>query len=463
MRALTAVVAAVDGLVRELRATGLRISLSEHIDAARAVSEVGAADQEMLRSVLRTTLVKDPTHLGAFDLVFDLYFAEAATAVPVGDQQAGAEVHGMASLSDSRLREVLTAAIRDDDDHLLRRVVEVVVDRHAGFEPGRAVAGTLYRLRTLRAIDPEAIRTALRPAESGSPPTMTRLHRRTESERLDESLLRLERSVDAEVRRRLVADRGADDVARVSRRPLPEDVDFLRAASAEVDAVRAAIQPMAVKLASGLTAKRLRRARGVLDVRRTLRAALSTGGVAVHPAYRPRRRAKPRLVVLADISGSVATFAGFTLQLVYALRTEFADVRCFVFVDGIDEVTDVFAAAGDLGEVTRTLNERASGVLLDGQSDYGAVLESFRERFGAELTTRSTVLLLGDGRSNYREARPEALASIAARAGRVYWLNPEPRAAWDSGDSVIARYASHCDGVVECRSVRQLGGFVESL
>jgi uncharacterized protein with von Willebrand factor type A (vWA) domain len=179
---------------------------------------------------------------------------------------------------------------------------------------------------------------------------------------------------------------------------------------------------------------------------------------------RPRRPAKPRLVVLADISGSVATFAAFTLRLTHALRTEFASVRSFVFVDGVAEVTDVFAeAAGDLAAAARIINDRSAGVWLDGRSDYGNVLRTFRDRFSAGLSPRSTVLILGDARTNYHEPGADALAAIAARAGQLHWLNPEPRSSWDGGDSVIGRYTRHCTSVVECRTVRQLRGFVESL
>jgi uncharacterized protein with von Willebrand factor type A (vWA) domain len=445
----------VDGLVRELRATGIGVGLSEHLDASRALTEVDVFDRSALRAALRATLVKDVAQHATFDLVFDLYF---------GGQPERPDGPLIATLPDAELRAVLASAVRADDGLLLRQVVGLMVDRHARFEPGLPVAGTVYQLRTMRAIDPDALRAALldREVVEGRGPT-SRLDRRLAADRADEGVLRVQREVEAEIRRRLVADRGAEAVAKTLRRPLPEDVDFLQAAQRDADALRTVVQPLARKLAAGLATKRRDSSRGTLDFRRTIRRSLSTGGVPAEPVLRPRRPAKPRLVVLADISGSVATFAAFTLHLVHALRTEFAAVRLFVFVDGIDEVTDLFAGARDLGDAMRGVNERASGVWLDGRSDYGHVLESFRDRFAAGLSPRSTVLILGDARSNYHEPRTDALAAIAARAGHVYWLNPEPRAAWDSGDSVIGRYAPCCDRVVECRSIRQLRAFVESL
>ncbi|MFE2432766.1 VWA domain-containing protein [Streptomyces sp. NPDC059373] len=470
----------LDGLVRELRATGIPVALSEHVDAARSLAAVDVLDRETVRAALRTTLVKDSAHDATFDLVFDICFAvrpagdgeqhggpgSSAVAAGSADGVPGGVLSG---LPDDRLREVLVDAVRREDLGLIRLAVAGFVDRHAGFEAGRAVAGTLYQLRTMRAIGGDRVLASLvGDAEGGGAApedgaTAGALGRRLARERAEEDVRRVGREVEAEIRRRLVADRGAAAVARTLRQPLPEDLDFLRTARRDAAVLGETVQPLARKLAARLQTKRRRRSRGVLDFRRTIRASMSTGGVAAEPVFRPQRPAKPQLVVLADISGSVAAFASFTLQLAYALRTEFAAVRSFVFVDGVDEVTDVLAASDDILAATREINARASGVWLDGRSDYGHAFASFRELTAGQLSKRSTVLVLGDARSNYHEPHPEALAAIAAASAHVYWLNPEPRAAWDSGDSVIGRYTPWCDRVVECRSIRQLRAFVASL
>jgi uncharacterized protein with von Willebrand factor type A (vWA) domain len=185
--------------------------------------------------------------------------------------------------------------------------------------------------------------------------------------------------------------------------------------------------------------------------------------VPVRPVFRKPHPAKPELFVLADISGSVATFAAFTLQLMYALRSQFSRVRSFVFVDGVDEVTDVLQRAPDVVEAARHINATGSGVWLDGRSDYGRALESFRQQWGEQVRRRTTVIVLGDARTNYHDPCVAALKAVGERAGHVFWLNPEPRSAWNSGDSVIARYQPYCDAVHECRSIRQLRAFVEQL
>jgi uncharacterized protein with von Willebrand factor type A (vWA) domain len=168
-------------------------------------------------------------------------------------------------------------------------------------------------------------------------------------------------------------------------------------------------------------------------------------------------------MVVADISGSVSSFAVFTLQLMFALRSEFARVRSYVFVDGVDEVTDVLEQAADITEVTRRINSDGRGVWLDGRSDYGHALESFWERWGRQVKGRTSVIVLGDARTNYHDPAERIVQALGKRAARVYWLNPEPRAAWDSGDSVIGSYAAYCDGVYECRNIRQLKSFIEQL
>jgi uncharacterized protein len=335
------------------------------------------------------------------------------------------------------------------------------VDRHAAIEPGRPVAGTYYVFRTLRAVDPDRLLARL--VETPETPEEAGLLRRLQVEKYEAQLQRFRQAVEAEVRRRLVDDRGAAAVARTLRRPLPEDVDFLNSSREQIVAIRGVIEPLTRRLAGRLAAKRRHKRRGALDFRRTIRESLSTGGVPVQPIFRKPRPSKPELFVLADISGSVSTFAAFTLQLMFALRTQFSRVRSFVFVDGIDEVTDVLQHAPDVIDATRHINANGSGVWLDGRSDYGHALESFWDHWGEQVRSRTTVIVLGDARTNYHDPAEGVLKAVQAKAAHLFWLNPEPKAAWNSGDSVIARYQPFCDAVHECRNIRQLRHFVEEL
>jgi uncharacterized protein with von Willebrand factor type A (vWA) domain len=190
---------------------------------------------------------------------------------------------------------------------------------------------------------------------------------------------------------------------------------------------------------------------------------MSTGGVPVDIAYKKPHPPKPELIVLADISGSVSSFATFTLQLTFAIRSQFRSVRSFVFIDGIDEVTDIMQSSDNIAEAAARIDDEKKGFSLDGRSDYGSAFRSFVKRWGMQINSRSIVLILGDGRSNYRQPSEDMVEFMAKRAHRVFWLNPEREVSWGEGDSVIPKYAQYCSKIFECRNVRQLKEFIEEL
>ncbi|MDP9388827.1 MAG: VWA domain-containing protein, partial [Actinomycetota bacterium] len=357
------------------------------------------------------------------------------------------------------------AALRDGDQAALRDLARRAVARYAGMAPGRPMGGSYYLFRTLRALDLDgALARLLAGAGDGAGEAAgSALEERLARDEYEARLARLRHEVESEVRRLLVADRGPEALARTLRRPLPEDVDFMHASTDELAALRGALQPLARKLAVRLARRRRHHRRGGLDFRRTVRRSMSYGGVPAEPRFRRPHPAKPEILVLADISGSVAAFARFTLHLVYAISSEFARVRSFVFIDGVDEVTRFFDGADDIDEAVRRANAEADVVWVDGHSDYGHALEAFWARWGEEIGPRTTVILLGDARNNYHAAHAWVVAAMAGRARHVYWLNPEPRSYWDTGDSILGQYALHCDGTFECRNLTQLARFVEHL
>jgi uncharacterized protein with von Willebrand factor type A (vWA) domain len=292
---------------------------------------------------------------------------------------------------------------------------------------------------------------------------LTPLEERLARDEYESRLDRLRKEVEAEIRRRLVADRGAQAVAKTLRKPLPEDVDFMHASREEMLALRRAIHPLTRKLAVRLARKRRHGRKGALDFRNTVRHSLSYGGVPAEPKYRYPRPSKPEIFVIADISGSVAAFARFTLQLTHAISSQFSRVRSFVFIDGIDEVTRFFEGTEDITEAVHRVNTEADVIWVDGHSDYGHAFETFWERWGREVSPKTSVILLGDARNNYHASKSWVLKEVRRRARHVYWLDPEPRSYWDTGDSILSEYAAHCDGTFECRNLRQLEHFVQEL
>jgi uncharacterized protein with von Willebrand factor type A (vWA) domain len=222
------------------------------------------------------------------------------------------------------------------------------------------------------------------------------------------------------------------------------------------------VHPLARRLATRLTARRRLGRAGRLDMRRTMRASLSTGGVPVVTKHRPHKPHKPELVVLCDVSGSVTAFAHFTVLLAYALREQFTRVRVFAFVDTCDEVTRFFDAASDPVEALSRMSREADVVWFDGHSDYGHAFEVFAERWPDAITPKSSLLVLGDARVNYRPLALPVLRQLARQARHAYWLNPEPRQYWGSGDSAAPAYADVVP-MVECRNAAQLEEFVQGL
>ncbi len=464
--------------IGELRAAGIPVSMSEHVDAARALGVIDLGDRELLRATLAATLVKDGDHLPVFNAAFDVFFSvrslasieeeldetstdkrSAANSSGPG-RSRGQGAGGAGELSAGELAELLFRAMLAGDLEAMRFGAREAVARYAGMEPGRPVGGTYYLYRTLRNLDVEALERRLFEAARLEPGEL--------AERLarDDARVRVEQlksALEREIRERLVEVRGAEALAKSVRKPLPEDLDVMHANREEMAQLERALRPLSRKLAVRLARKRRHRRRGPVDLRHTVRRSLSTGGVPIDLRFKPPRPAKPEIFVVADVSGSVASFARFTLHLVHAISSQFSKVRSFVFVDGLDEVTHLFEVAEDPADAVARINAEADVVAFDGHSDYGRALTTFHERYAPSLTKRSTVLILGDARNNYHQAHAELLAALRYRAKAVYWLNPEPTGYWNSGDSIVAQYAPYCDRVVECRTLRQLEAFVGEL
>ena len=466
--------------IGELRAAGIPIYMSEHVDAARAMEIIDLSDRSLVKSSLGATLIKDGDHLAAFNAAFEVFFSirswdSASDAMAEGDHEtpdgaAGAFGPGQvsgdgggagSSLSAQELADLLFRALRDGDREALRLAAGEAVTRYAGMEPGRPVGGTYYLYRTLRNLDLENLEQRL----GQSQPTGDdgQLSQRLAREEAHARIELLKAEVEREIRERLVADRGAEALAKSVRKPLPEDLDVMHANREEMAQLERALRPLSRKLAVRLARRRRRRRRGPVDLRHTVRRSLSTGGVPIDLRFKPPHPAKPEIFVIADISGSVASFARFTLHLVHAISSQFSKVRSFVFVDGLDEVTRLFDGVDDPAQAVARINAEADVIAFDGHSDYGRALLSFHERFAKDVTRRSTVLILGDARNNYHQAHAEVIADLHYRAKAVYWLNPEPTAYWNSGDSIVNQYAPYCERVIECRTLRQLEAFVGEL
>lgn len=439
----------LDSIVRfagALREAGLPVSLSESIDAVRAIELVPLEDRDLFRSALSATLVKDDGHGNLFDTLFELYF-------PVSPQ-----IEEEGSPTDPEgLRGDLAEALLAGEAGALPRIAREAVGAFGRVET--SPAGDWYsQYQVTSALDLRGLLARLL-RELGEDENLSGIDRQVASDTLRARADAFADELLKETRRRVAESRGPEAVARYAVRPSLEEMTFFSMTEQDITDLRKAIRPLARKLATRVALKRRRSTRGHLDIRRTVRHALSTGGVPFDPEFRYRSPHRPELFVLCDVSSSVARFARFALMLTHALSTQFSRVRSFAFVDEIDEVTAFFEHEDFVTAIDR-MSVEANVVRHEGRSDYGAILKRFNERTGSDLGPKATLFILGDARNNYRLKEVGSLRSLSERAHRSYWLNPEPSSDWDTGDSVASEYARHVEEMVEVRTLKQLEEFI---
>jgi uncharacterized protein with von Willebrand factor type A (vWA) domain len=457
------------GFVTALREAGLTVSVAEGIDAVHSMRTIELLDREQLRAALAATLVKRHVHRPAFDTVFDVFYPPVtgdSVAPPSGTQPTPRDPDAAhrGPLEDplrDRIRADVAAYLRDGDERLLDALARDAVAAF-GSVPGRTPGQSSWsRMTVLERVSARTLMAGLLDQVLAGQDRGGLAERRARTV-IDDRITRFERRVDIDVRRRLAELSDAESVARTAARPTIERVNFLGATRTDLVALRREIQPLARRLAARLAIDHRHGKRGQLDFRRTIRASLQSGGVPLTTHYRPRRPLKADLVVLCDVSESVTSFAHFTLLLVYALREQFTKVRAFAFVDELDEVTRFFTPGGDvIDAVTRLANE-ADVTWLLGRTDYGRAFELFAHRFPDAVGARTSLLILGDARSNYGDLALPVLTELVERAKHAFWLNPERRGMWDTGDSRASEYAAIVP-MVECRNLAQLGEFVHDL
>ncbi|KOV64768.1 von Willebrand factor A [Streptomyces sp. MMG1121] len=437
-------------MVGALRAHGVRIGTGETVDAARAVRELGLTDRELLREGLAATLLHGPGQRAVFDPVFDLYFPRGVGAF-----------HGPGADRDG-LRDRLAEALAANDPVMMGQLAAEAVDGMGGYG-GSPGSDGFSAYQTLERLRPQTLLARVRADVRGRGGSGAGFADRLLDEEIRRRIEEFRRMVGAEARRRVAERRGRDEIARRGVVPTADRVDFLFAGRDQLAELRRTVQPLARKLATRLAARRRRAARGSIDLRRTLRSSLSTGGVPMRPVLRRRRPVRPELVLLCDVSGSVSGFSDFTMLLVQALHDQFSKVRVFAFVNRLDEVTGLLRhGRADPDGLGARIRAEATLTGWHGSSDYGVALGEFAERYGDAVGPRTTVFVLGDARTNMSDPNLAAVREVARRARRVYWLNPEPRDRWGTGDSAAPGYADLVE-MHECRTARQLSALIARL
>jgi uncharacterized protein with von Willebrand factor type A (vWA) domain len=425
----------------DLRSEGVAVGTSEILDAFSALDEVPWTDQRDFREALAATIAKSQEDRRIFELLFERHFFRAAEAEGLELGTPEERFDGGDRIDLDELREAIRQAISAGNDGQMRDLARLAMSAFGRRGERSGVIG----------VDVQRIRRSLGLQARGRGAD-------GEEEPLDpERVRQFEQHLRRELERATIERTGKLPPSR----PLAElDRALPTSPAQDLAAVHRAVAQLKRRIATLGHEQRGRRKGRVVDVRRTMRASLETGGVPLRLRYRPKRPRRPEIYVLCDVSTSVSSASVFFLSVLHALHDSFRKLRSFVFIERISEVTDVFEHERDFRRISERVSSEGGVADVSGYTDYGRVWLEFGDEIAEELGPRSTVIVLGDARTNGREPHAETFGTIAERAGRTFWLNPEPQLYWNYGDSVMAAYEPYCEGAFECWTTKHLEGFV---
>ena len=434
------------------RGAGLRVSAAEGIDAARAVDLIGYADRTILKDTLGLLLAKTPDEKAAYEEVFDLYFKRDEFAGGNADDREESEPNeasspsngeggdGMGGQGGQSLGSLLSA----DDRATLATAMEQAA-REAGIENIRFF--TQKNLYARRILDRMGLRALERDMEAmrqtGTPEGLGR------ARFLEGKVDQLRDAVRDFVERNLILY--AKGETEKFREELLKSARLSNLERRDLDRMRILVRQMAKKLAARYAKTRRRRLRGQLDTRRTLRRNMGWGGIPFITVWKQKRIEKPRVMVLCDVSGSVAAMAQFLLMFMYSINEALSDIRSFAFAGSLIEVSDILEKEPVEQAITKIMS-----LIGFGSSNYGNSFADFEDGWMKHVTNKTTVIILGDARGNRTDPRTDVIGRLSQRSKRIIWLNPEYRSAWGTGDSDMYRYAPFCNLVTVCSTLRHL-------
>jgi uncharacterized protein with von Willebrand factor type A (vWA) domain len=435
------------------RGAGLQVSAAEGIDAARAVDIIGFADRTVLKDTLGLVLAKTLEEKAAYEEVFDLYFKRdefsrdepevdppETERDPFSSPADGTGGEGMGGQGGQSLGSLLAS----DDRATLATAMEQAA-REAGLENIRFF--TQKNLYARRILDRMGLRALERDMESmrqtGTPEGLGR------AQFLEGKIEALRDSIRDFVERNLLLF--AKGETEKFREELLKSARLSNLERRDLDRMRVLVRQMAKKLAARYAKTRRRRLRGQLDARRTLRRNMGWGGIPFITVWKQKRIEKPRVMVLCDVSGSVAAMAQFLLMFMYAINEALSDIRSFAFAGSLIEVSEILEK-----EPVEQAISKIMSLIGFGSSNYGNSFADFEDGWMKFVTNKTTVIILGDARGNRTDPRTDVVGRLSQRSKRIIWLNPEYRSAWGTGDSDMYRYAPFCSLVTVCNTLRQL-------
>jgi uncharacterized protein with von Willebrand factor type A (vWA) domain len=454
-----------------LRRNGIRVSTAETLEALQAAGVTGIAERGAFKSALRATMVKRAPDLDSFDSLFDLYFsgmsdliselgaASAGEMTPQEFQELLERIEEMLENMDPPPSELARALVMQDSgtlEQLMREMAnhEAVRGRSS---PTTTPAALRRMMDALGAQDlaEELDRIAQAGEEAGLDDEAAGRLREYLDQRMKDFGKMLKGAVEVEGEQEEKKEEREKDRERLL------DKSFYYLSPTEIRQMREAVSGLARKLKNLMAIRRKRAKRGRLDVKATLRDSMEFGGVPFRIRYEKKRKERPQVVILCDISDSVRNVSRFMLQFVHSLQDMYSRVRSYVFVAEIAEVSKLFSD----NDIQTAIHDAINGNVVNvyAHSDFGRAFKDFHTDHIEVIDSRTTVIILGDARNNYNAANEWVLREMRERAKQVIWLNPENRSTWGFGDSEMSKYERHCDMVEECRNLRQLYKVVDSL
>jgi len=459
-----------------LRKSGIRVSVAEGIDAFMALDELSIDDRGVFRDALRASMVKRGDEIATFDELFDLYWSGFYDNLRdsfgnLGDQMGdmGIDLESllaqMAEMMEGMDGNVdlgeLAKALLTQDLAALENMIREAADQAGADRIENMLQVGFFSRRTNEQLDLDGAggqleELAEKLAEMGMGSDEIEGIRKM----IQKLLENMRRSVKNFVERELQTRN--HDYMEKFRKEMLQEKSFYHLTEEEISRMREVVNRLAQRIKNVLSIRKKRIKRGKLDLHQTLRRNMARGGIPFEVIYKHRRKDRPKLVILCDVSSSVANVSRFMLQFMYGLQEAFTKIRSYVFVSDLGEVTAVFKDS-DVNSAIEKALDGGDVINVYTRSNFGQAFHDFWKDHLSSIDNRTTVIVLGDARNNYNDPRAWCLRDIYNKAKNVVWLNPESPSAWGFGDSVMDRYAPYCDRVEECRNLRQLSKIVDDV
>ena len=438
----------MEDFLRALRASDVRVTPAEAIDAHQAVDIVGYADRELFRDALCSTLAKTESEVARFDEVFDNFFKRETPPLPArwGDPELARQ-----ALEDGEAGNDLAEMLLNNDTSGLAQALEEAARRAGVSEIRLATQRSRFTRRILDEMglaDIERIlaRARMRGDEAGE--ALTEQLNAGRARLFDESSKLVARQLDLYAR----------ETGRRMREELLAQKTLTGIDDDDIAMMQSLVRKMAKRLANRYSRQQKKAKKGKLDIRRTMRKSLGYGGIPFDIIWKTTKVDRPKIVVLCDVSKSVATAAQFLLLFLYSLNEVVDHIWSYAFsgrLVSVDEVLDNEDVEKAMFTILRRIGFQ--------QTDYGKALEDFCDLHLDQLDRRTTVIILGDGRTNYANPRLDLMHTIQERSRAVIWLNPEPETYWPTGDSQMIRYARFCHVAKTCNTLNGLERIIEDV